>query len=294
MISSPLRYPGSKAALVDYFTSVIDDNQLEGCHFYEPYAGGASMSLALLSLDLVGRVTLMERDPLLYAFWRCATGDNDNLCREVSRMHVNMKEWTACQKFLHPMALERYSLLTLAKACLFLNRANFSGILHAGPIGGMTQRSEYTVDCRFNKERILGQIAAIKPIARRIRVLHGNAVSYLKQQRLRIAQEHSLVYIDPPYYQQGRKLYRFHYKDRQHQDLAAFLNAAPFSWVVSYDNHPFIKRTFHGQKIVPIKINYAVKESRRADELLISNIPLPRPVYEATSRSNPTYQTLTA
>lgn len=294
MLVSPLRYPGSKYPLISYFTKLIEDNFLTGCHFYEPYAGGASMSLGLISRDAVSRVTLMEKDPLLHAFWHCVINENDKLCREIQRMTVDMRQWVDHRKFLHPQAKSRYCTLTLAKACLFLNRANFSGILDAGPIGGKTQRSEYTIDCRFNRGRIIASIRAIAPFARRMRVLHGDAVPYLKQQRMRIAKEYSLVYIDPPYYQQGKKLYRHHYVSEQHQALAAFLDAAPFSWVVSYDNHPFIKQTFKGQKIVPIQLNYAVKQSRRADELLISNIPLPVPVYEPSSPKYPNSLVVTA
>lgn len=294
MLVSPLRYPGGKSLLVGYFAKLIEENFLTGCHFYEPYAGGASMSLALLSQDAVSRVTLMERDPLLAAFWHSVITQNDRLCREIRRMTIDMRQWKAHQKFLHPTAESRYSTLTLAKACLFLNRANFSGILHAGPIGGMLQRSEYTVDCRFNRERIIEQIRAIAPYAKRMRVLRGDAVTYLKRQRMKIAKERSLVYIDPPYYHQGKKLYRYHYVEDQHHALAAFLDAAPFSWVVSYDNHPLIKQMFKGQKIVPIKLNYAVKQSRRADELLIANLPLPEPRYELSSPKYPDFFVLTA
>ncbi len=293
MLVSPLRYPGSKYPLVGYFAKLIDDNCLGGCHFYEPYAGGASMSLGLLSQEAVSRVTLMEKDPLLYAFWHSVIHQNEKLCREVQRMTIDMKQWAEHQKFLHPQA-KRYCTMTLAKACLFLNRANFSGILNAGPIGGKTQSSEYAVDCRFNRDRIVSQIRSIAPFAKNMRIFHGDAVPYLKQQRMNIAKQCALVYIDPPYYQQGKKLYRHHYVAEQHQALAAFLDAAPFSWVVSYDNHPFIKRTFKGQKIVPIKLNYAVKQSRRADELLISNIPLPEPIYGPASPKYPHSLVLTA
>ena len=58
---SPLRYPGSKYILADYFERTIHENLFTGCYFYEPYAGGASMSLCLLGREAISRATLVER-----------------------------------------------------------------------------------------------------------------------------------------------------------------------------------------------------------------------------------------
>ena len=48
--------------------------------------------------------------------------------------------------------------------CLFLNRTTFSGILggHAGPIGGRSQSSDHTIDCRFNKDALAERILNVK------------------------------------------------------------------------------------------------------------------------------------
>ena len=52
----------------------------------------------------------------------------------------------------------------LAVKCLFLNRTTFSGILggHAGPIGGRSQSSDHTIDCRFNKNALAERILNLK------------------------------------------------------------------------------------------------------------------------------------
>jgi hypothetical protein len=81
------------------------------------------------------------------------------------------------------------------------------------------------------------------------------------------AEGEALVYIDPPYVHWGYKLYRYHDREKDHRALARFTDAARF------------KRMFRGQKIVPIFLNHAVKRPRKAEELLISNIPLNLPVY---------------
>jgi DNA adenine methylase len=283
-LTSPLRYPGSKFILAQYFESTINENLLTGCHFYEPYAGGASTSLYLLGQGTIARASLVERDPLIYAFWKCVQGQPEALCERIRTLKITMATWKRFQQFLTPNALREYDLLDLGVAGLFLNRTNFSGILSAKPIGGMSQTSEYKIDCRFNKTRIIDAIMKIAPFRKRFSVYWGDAVKFLRSRQRKIAAEHSLVYIDPPYLQQGPRLYRYFYGDKQHRELAEFLNPSPFRWIVSYDNHPFIHGLFKDQQILPIRLNYAVKKSRKADELLIANIPLNEPSYYYSER----------
>lgn len=283
-LTSPLRYPGSKHILAQYFESTINENLLTGCHFYEPYAGGASTSLYLLGHGVISRAYLVERDPLIYAFWKCVQGQPEALCARIKQLKITMSTWKRFQRFLTPNALREYDLLDLGLAGLFLNRTNFSGILNAKPIGGMSQSSEYTIDCRFNKARIIDAITKIALFSDRFSVFWGDAVKFLRSRQEKIAAQHSLVYIDPPYLQQGPRLYRYFYRDAQHRELAEFLNPSPFKWIVSYDNHPFIHGLFKDQQIVPIRLNYAVKKSRKADELLIANLQLSEPSYYYSAR----------
>jgi DNA adenine methylase len=278
-LSSPLRYPGGKNHLTDYFENIIKENLLLGAPLYEPYAGGASISLAMLSRGLVSKATLVELDPLIYSFWKCVKECPEDLCRTVESVHVNLETWKKFQKYLDPDAHNRYMCLDLGLAGLFFNRTNFSGIINAGPIGGQGQRSQYKIDCRFNKARIIEQIQAIARYKSKLRVVHGDGLAFLKRHSTRIAADHGLVYVDPPYYVQGERLYRFNYQEQQHKELSNFIVAQKMCWVVSYDTHPAIRRMFAGQKIMPISFNYAVKQSRKVKELLISNIKLSQPVY---------------
>jgi DNA adenine methylase len=260
--------------LVEYFETFLRENLLWGADLVEPYAGSASLSLALLKSGAVGRAVLVERDPLLYAFWKQVKYDPNALCERLRRLTVSLATWKRMQRFLAVREPSRKEILDLATACVFLNRTNFSGILKAKPIGGMSQASDYRIDCRFNKEVLVASILAASDLAHRIDVVFDDAIAYLRRRSAAIADRGAIVYVDPPYYAQGRKLYRYFYSDEQHQHLAAFLDASSFKWIVSYDNHPFIRRLFKSQAVVPIWLNYVVKQSRRAQELLISNCRL--------------------
>jgi DNA adenine methylase len=231
--------------------------------------------MALLRRGAVSRVFLVERDPLLYSFWQQLKISPDALIRRLKRQKVDLASWAKMQRYLRVSRPDPSMTLELATACVFLNRTNFSGILHAKPIGGIGQKSKYAIDCRFNKEGVAQALLATAELVPKVNIAFGDGVAYLLRNRNRIASKDRVVYVDPPYYGQGRKLYRFHYRDKDHARLARVLNESPFRWVASYDNHQYVRGLFSGQTIVPIFLNYVVKQSRRAEELLISNVRLP-------------------
>ncbi|AXF21379.1 DNA methyltransferase [Burkholderia pyrrocinia] len=279
---SPLRYPGGKARLAAYISGVIEENYLNGCTFYEPFAGGASVSLELLRLGFISSAVLIERDPLVYAFWWCVFNITDDLCAAVEACPVTMETWTQLQptrEVAYP-ADGRFTILQLGVAGLFYNRTNFSGILGAGPIGGEAQTSRYKIDCRFNKEKIVRQIRSVARFADRVRIYCDDAISFMRTNAEEIATGFAFVYVDPPYYQQGPKLYRHHYTDADHVALAQFLQTQGYPWLLSYDDHPRIRELYDGNTVQPIYLDYNVKSSRTARELAISNLMIPVPVYE--------------
>ncbi|MCA8382548.1 MULTISPECIES: DNA adenine methylase [Burkholderia cepacia complex] len=279
---SPLRYPGGKARLAAYISGVIEENYLNGCTFYEPFAGGASVSLELLRLGFISSAVLIERDPLVYAFWWCVFNITEDLCAAVNACPVTMETWAQLQptrEVAYP-ADGQFTILQLGVAGLFYNRTNFSGILGAGPIGGEAQASRYKIDCRFNKEKIIRQIRSVARFADRVRIYCDDAISFMRTNAEEIATGFSFVYVDPPYYQQGPKLYRHHYTDADHIALAQFLQTQGYPWLLSYDDHPRIRELYAANTVQPIYLDYNVKSSRTARELAISNLMIPVPVYD--------------
>lgn len=279
--TSPLRYPGGKSRLSTYVSGVLEENLLAGCTFYEPYAGGASVSLDLLRMGFVDKAVLIERDPLVYAFWHSVFYSPEELCTAIEECPVTLETWHALQttKAVNDPTNSTYSLLQLGLAGLFFNRTNFSGIIGAGPIGGQAQTSIYKIHCRFNKTALIRQINAASLLAPRVSVIFGDALTFLRKNAGKISAGFSFVYIDPPYYTQGRKLYRHHYTDADHAMLAAYITSQGYPWLVSYDDHPRIRELYASKQMQPIYLDYKVKSSRTAQELVISNLVIPPPVY---------------
>src|SRR5438552_3711049 len=66
---SPFRYPGGKSRLRAVIIDWILQLGFRPTQFVEPFAGGASVGLAVAELDLADHVTLAEIDPDVSAVW---------------------------------------------------------------------------------------------------------------------------------------------------------------------------------------------------------------------------------
>src|SRR5437868_4334464 len=158
-VISPLRYPGSKVRITEMVAGLLEQNLLVGCHLYEPFAGGSAVSLALLANGFVPSATWIERDPMIYAFWKMVKDQPEPLIDRMMKSKVSLRAWKLMLPLRDIKRLTQANLPALGYAGLFFNRTCFSGIIGAGPIGGITQASSsYKIDCRFNKKELAAAI----------------------------------------------------------------------------------------------------------------------------------------
>lgn len=235
MLISPLRYPGGKAKLFDFFSDLIRHNDLLGCSYCEPYAGGAGLALKLLSAGLVERVELNDLDEAIWAFWFSALHYNRDLQERAANATLTIDEWYRQREIWR--AKDIADPLTLGFAAFYLNRTNRSGIIEgAGPVGGYLQAGKWKLDARYNREKQTAAIAALEPFRSRINITREDALFFVGKA---LKREGTLIYLDPPYYVKGSKLYRNAYG---HDDHAAVMQAVSqhreSKWVVSYDSVP--------------------------------------------------------
>ena len=277
---NPLRYPGAKRSLVNYIDALLDANHLEGCTFFEPYAGSAAVGLELLQRRRIGNLVLCEKDILLYAFWECVFRETDALCNKIQNTPITIETWQQQNQYRNMTSLAQADLLDLAFAGLFLNRTNFSGILKANPIGGINQTSQYGIDCRFNKPKIIEIILQLSEYRDVIEVNCNDALQFMRTQNAHFLRQDCFAYFDPPYYEKGPKIYRHYYTNNDHITLAHYVrDVHHLDWIISYDDAPFICGLYSntGAQYQPFFLDYtcASKVRTQGQELLISNLPLP-------------------
>lgn len=275
---SPLRYPGGKRRLVAYIAEALKLNDLHPALFVEPFAGGASVALQLLADGAVDRVGLIDKDPLVAAFWNTVVNDVDWLTEQIEAIDVTVQQWKSYKAAVPSTTRER------ALACLFLNRTSFSGILapSAGPIGGYAQASEYAIDCRFPRSKLVKRIRQVHALRDRIAFVWnlswGVGISRIHQmQRVGILPDDVAYYCDPPFFEEAQRLYTYYFRRKDHLRLRdALLNMAS-PWILSYDSVRQVEELYGSDQRSPshVELLYSAGKgagNRVVREAIVSNL----------------------
>ncbi len=270
---SPLRYPGGKAKLYNYIRSLIEINGLLGETYIEPFAGGAGLALKLLQNNDVRRIVINDYDPAIYAFWYSILHNAQQMCDFVNTVPLTVDEWDNQHEIYSNQ--EDHSQLELAKAVLYLNRTNVSGIINGGIIGKRDQTGNYKMDARFNRAELIRKINTISELSDRIVLYNFDAVAFL-QTELRHYYK-AFINFDPPYVTKGGQLYKNAFSDNDHEILRNQIAACRRKWVVTYDICDLVSKLYANCRGSYIDIYYSANSARKAKEYIFfsNNLILP-------------------
>lgn len=269
--ASPLRYPGGKGALYPRLRALIRAAGLAGGTYVEPYAGGAGAGLALLVTGQVTKLVINDLDPAIFAFWKLSTSAPDRLIHRLQSVPLTIAEWRRQKEILRTAGPTDYE--DLGFAAFYLNRTNRSGVLNAGPIGGLDQSGKYKIDARFNRERLARQIEIIKLHANDIRASSCDGIEVIEEY---CSADKAFIYADPPYFEKAGSLYLNSFRPDDHMSLAATLNNHPYSnWLLTYDNVPEVHSYYCDRRRFMLELNYSANGARRATEIAVLSDSLP-------------------
>jgi DNA adenine methylase len=218
-------------------------------------------------------VWINDIDHGMYAIWKTVCEDAERLKSLVASFVPSVDE------FYRLKALDGQSSGDLAVDAankIALHRMSVSGFgpKAGGPIGGKSQDSGYTVDCRWKPASIMAAIqVATTSMFRfyesgRMRITNMHVRDMISE-----ADENSLIYLDPPYYVKGGQLYAHNMSPIEHAELACLLRDTPADWRLSYDDCPEVRELYSWASFAELEIRYtnAVTDKRRPKnrELLI-------------------------
>ena len=276
--NTPLRYPGGKGKLTEFLKYVINENDLLGCDYAEPYAGGAGIAVSLLLHGYAQCIHLNDLNLSVFSFWHSVVHCPDELCQLIRDTPVTMDEWYR-QKAIQANQAD-CSPLELGFSTFFLNRTNRSGIIWGGVIGGKKQDGPWKIDARFNKDDLIRRIERLALFGGNIKVYNLDATTFIKQ-IIPTLPNKALVYLDPPYYVKGQGLYEHHYTHQDHLDVAELVSsklARP--WIVSYDHAPEIISMYPIFKSIIYGINYSAQDRYKGAEVMFFSDDLVVPQVE--------------
>ncbi len=261
-LRTPLRYPGGKRKLANFIEALISCNDLSGCDYAEPYAGGAGLAIELLRRGAVGQLWLNDIDKGIAAFWELVLKQPDLLCEMIDRTDITIEEWKKQKEFA-----KSENTVLRGFATFFLNRTNRSGIIKGGVIGGKSQSGIWKLDCRFNKSELINRIQEIAKFKDRIHSFNMDALEFLDfavPKHLKTV----LFNLDPPYYVKGAGLYTNFYNDLDHLKVSSFIRSEFRPWIVSYDNHEFIRKIYSGCEFIEYDLTYTAQRKEVGKEIM--------------------------
>ncbi|NIG55031.1 DNA adenine methylase [Chitinophaga sp. Cy-1792] len=275
MNNTPLRYPGGKTLMSSFIKDVLNCNGMTGSLYAEPYAGGAGAAINLLLEGSVDRIAINDASIGIYSFWQYIISDTKRFIKKIGETPINLEQWQIQRQIFKKSEAPSFEL---AFATFFLSRTNRSGILAAGPIGGQSpegqEKANYKIDCRFNKDFLIEKINCISKFSNKIAVSNLDALAFLKK----IKTTNALVYLDPPYYKQGKALYLDYYKHESHVELSNYLKKNQmYKWILSYDNVQEVRELYSEFNLYSFDLCYTAHEVKNGSELLTHSMDLIMP-----------------
>lgn len=280
---SPLRYPGGKARIAPYLTSLIKVQKSRPTSYAEPFAGGAGAALRLLMDEAVRSVHINDLAPGIAAFWRSAFSDTEALAARVTNAEVTIDEWYQHREvFAHP---EQHDDLTLGFSTFYLNRCNRSGILTARPIGGLEQTGKWKIDARFNRVDLAHRILALGEYRRRVSVTQMDAKDFMSS--VEDLGGSLLAYVDPPYIVQGEDLYLDSLCYEDHVALSRYLTETTIPWLLTYDTAEVVtNELYRGFRAAEFNIAHTAQRQHVGREYVVFSNRLEVPSLDLVGRSN--------
>ncbi len=230
---SPLRYPGGKTWLIPEILRWLSGRQRRVSVFIEPFAGGASASLAAVFEGLADRAVLCEKDSDIARLWRVIFEQPEDLIERIAAFKPSRAN------ILELLEKKEGSQTDLAFRTFVQNRTSRGGILAKGASLMKNGEGGKGVASRWYPETFIRRIRSIAEISGRIDVLEGDGLTLIQLCR---NERYAALFVDPPYTaagkRAGRRLYTHNAVD--HERLFELMGSVKGQFLMTYDDCPEI------------------------------------------------------
>jgi len=263
-LKTPLRYPGGKSRVAPMLLEKFPSNIKE---FREPFLGGASVALLFSQKYPDIPVWVNDKYEYLYNFWVTLQESGD----ELSDVLVGIKQDNSTEekaKELFIGAKEEISKAdSFRQAVLFwiLNKCSYSGLTENSSFSASASNQNFTT----RGARHLKSISEV--------IQHWHITNYDYSDLLMDPGDGDVFcFLDPPYminsylYGTDAKMH----KDFNHDHFVDVCRASPNRWLVTYNNHDYLKMSYKGYNQEEFRITYGMKhraDNKLKTELLVTN-----------------------
>jgi DNA adenine methylase len=246
-----LRFPGAKTKLLPLLRPYIDRLVDGQDSFHDVFLGSGAVLLDTARKYPDLKLYANDADAGLIAFWRIVSGKSvQPLCDRILSIKPTLK------LFKEVLESKPTKEDDVAFRFYFLNRTSFSGLWRGGPIGGLTQRGRWKVDREWRPEKSVTDIVNANRLLRgRLKITCQPGTDYVARNL------QQPLFIDPPYFGCGDRLYPEKMTFAAHHKLSRLLRSA-HSWVVSLDDNPAVRQLYWWACLHVIPCRYIIAAVR--------------------------------
>lgn len=271
------RYPGGKSKIKFEILSLLNNffQSNPSAQYREPFFGGGSIGLNLLKTQNISSIWINDFDSGIAAIWTVVLNNPEELKDKINSYIPSVNDFF---KFKEELKNNKFSdIIELAFKKIVIHQISYSGLgtKSGGPLGGIDQESKYKINCRWSAKTLNKNIDNINKLLKTTKIINNSCTDLDFEDVIEDNLNHSILYLDPPYYLKGTELYQCAFSESDHIRLSKALQNTGNSWVLSYDDQPEIRKLYNWANIKELDLNYTINTkngSRNKKELLISNI----------------------
>ena len=265
-LRSPLRYPGGKTWFVPHARAWLARPQATPPPLLvEAFAGGASVSLAMVMEHRVQRCLLVEADPDVAAFWRAALNQSRDLQQRCMEFHLTPDTLAELAQARPAGDLDR------AFRTLLLNRTRPNGNISPNTSSMRRGENDRGIASRWYPGTIRRRLESIRLQAHRIAVTQEDALQVLPT-----LDPDTPVFLDPPYTQNpqapGHRLYS-QGRDLDHAALFRALRDLNLDFLMTHGESPEVLRLIAQNGFHAVSIAMRTGHHLLKQELAITRDP---------------------
>lgn len=270
------RYPGGKRKLREEILLALTSSYSEGMQYREPFFGGGSIGIEFIKHHPeLQSIWINDKDIGIYCLWKSVIEQPEELYSKIIKFVPSTKKFYAYKDELRNLTttpLDDSGILDIGFKKIAIHQISYSGLgtMSGGPLGGEEQKSDYKIDCRWSPSYLNKKINGIHSLLRgkRIKCTCNDFETVISD-----TTENALIYLDPPYYVEGNKLYQCGFEDTDHKRLANVLRESSMSWLLSYDDdkEKVVRNMYKWAIVKELNVKYSITTARIKPELLISS-----------------------
>jgi len=281
-MSKLLLYPSGKGAIRCQITRALsiaaDHDRLP---YREPFLGGGVMTLHTLDFERADSIWLNDVDIGLVCFWKSVIEYPDLLLARVESFVPSVEAWQVAKRACLkddgiPCAPDRIADLGFQK--LVVQRLSHSGRgVQSGSVRGGNHQDgpiykdgkrlrRNRIDSRWSHGQIRRDVLRYHHRFMRLDELRCTNLDF--ETVIEDESERCVLFLDPPYWEEGPGTYQHSFTRSDHERLAALLKKTKHPWVLTYGNHQEIRRLYDWAKIETIHMESGLTKKYRTDLII--------------------------